>query len=229
MDYILDVTDKYVLIKLNEKRSILGSAVYNGAFNKVKNILILKVDDDKGLKKCEPPEVTLKECSKKMNLKGKTAGLMTAADMRSFQSFKCCEEDIFVECLLTCGLSNTRCAGDKAEWRQFYADNYKSGTINIVIITNAFLTETAMTESIITVTEAKSSVLQELNIKSKVSNRIATGTGTDSIVIVNGKNDNKRKINYTGKHVLFGEMLGVSVRNALLSSIKIIKEAEKNS
>lgn len=219
MEYSLDINENHVLITFSSKQKILSSSVFNGGFVKANNVLILKVDDTSETKTYEPPQITLEKYCDKLKLNGTTIGLMTAAKMNSFRKSELKEKEITVECLLTCGLTNAKCAGDEAEWKHFYSENYKPGTINIIIITNACLSDSTLVESIMTVTEAKASVLNELKIKSTVSDKIATGTGTDAIVIVNGSNN---KIDYAGKHVLFGEMLGKATRKALFESIKNI-------
>ena len=68
------------------------------------------------------------------------------------------------------------------------------------------------------VTEAKAAVLRESGIRSPVSNKIATGTGTDAIAVVSGHGP--ETVRYCGKHVLFGEILGRLVTDALTASVK---------
>ena len=74
-----------------------------------------------------------------------------------------------------------------------------------------------MVEALLIVTEAKSAALQDAKVLSPVSNTIATGTGTDSAAIVSGHGPDK--VGYCGKHVLFGEMLGRMVNEAVSASI----------
>ena len=76
----------------------------------------------------------------------------------------------------------------------------------------------AMIEAVMTVTEARAAALQNLDIKSPVSNETATGTGTDCIAIAS--DPKSQKLQYCGKHVLFGETLARLVIKALTSSVK---------
>ena len=69
-----------------------------------------------------------------------------------------------------------------------------------------------------TTTEAKAAALQNLEIISPVSNKTATGTGTDSIAIA--ADPIAEKVQYCGKHVVFGEVLARLVIEAITSSIK---------
>ena len=64
--------------------------------------------------------------------------------------------------------------------------------------------------------EARAAALQNLDIKSPVSNE--TATGTDCIAIAS--DPKAQKLQYCGKHVLFGETLARLVIEALTSSVK---------
>lgn len=99
----------------------------------------------------------------------------------------------------------------------------KTGTVNIILITNANLTDGAMAKAIITITEAKTTVFQELDIRStKKPHLQATGTGTDSIIVVGGYG---KEVGYTGGHSKIGEMIAKcvkkSVKEALIKQDKL--------
>jgi len=81
----------------------------------------------------------------------------------------------------------------------------------------AQLTDAASIEAILIITEAKAAALQDAKIISPISNKIATGTGTDSVAVVSGHGP--ETISYCGKHVLFGEILGRLVMETVASSI----------
>ena len=126
-------------------------------------------------------------------------------------------QGIEVVVLVTSGLSNPRRAGDRAEYRKMVTHSGEIGTINIIAMTSAILTRPAMVEALMIVTEAKSAALQDAKIRSPVSNKIATGTGTDAIAVVSGHGP--ETVRYCGKHVLIGEILGRLVTDAVTSSI----------
>ncbi len=93
------------------------------------------------------------------------------------------------------------------------------GTINIIVITNAKLTDGAMARALITITEAKVAVLQDLNVRSSYNRSYqATGTGTDNVIVVSGVEG--PEITYTGGHAKFGEVMARAtywaVRDALV-------------
>jgi len=166
----------------------------------------------------ELPELTLSKYCDEYGWSGTAVGMMTAASMDSFRMRKKSEQGIEIVVLVTSGLSNPRRVGDFAEHRLMASESAEAGTINIIVITSARLTGSAIIEALLIATEAKSAALQEAGILSPISNKLATGTGTDSIAVVSGQGPGDVK--YCGKHVLFGELLGSSVIDAVSSSIQ---------
>lgn len=124
---------------------------------------------------------------------------------------------------------NALCAGDPATL--FESDEepciLSPGTINIFLITNQTLSPGAMTELLMTITEAKTTVLRDFMQGSSASNSIATGTGTDGIVIIgdcdfehtllNAGKINMRSIGWTGWKIVLLQLF--FARETFLSSI----------
>jgi adenosylcobinamide amidohydrolase len=93
------------------------------------------------------------------------------------------------------------------------------GTVNIIILTNARLTDGAMARAIITATEAKTAAFQDLNVPSSYTKGVqATGTGTDNIIVVSGTTG--PKVNYTGGHSKIGELIGKAVYEAVVYALE---------
>lgn len=143
--------------------------------------------------------------------------MMTAALMSSFQRVRMEAQGVWIEVLVTSGISNARRAGDRADYSFMNEKCAKLGTINILVVTNANLSDAGLVECIMMVAEAKAACLQDLNVISPVSKRVATGTGTDSTAIACGLGP---EIQYCGKHVLFGEILAKSVYSAIKESLE---------
>jgi iron complex transport system substrate-binding protein len=96
---------------------------------------------------------------------------------------------------------------------------YEPGTINIIILTNMRLTARALTRAIISATEAKSAALQDLDIRSSYSpRRQATGTGTDEVLVVEGRGPN---VQCAGGHCKMGELISKAVYKAVKESISL--------
>jgi len=89
-----------------------------------------------------------------------------------------------------------------------------------MLLINQELTEGAMVRAIITATEAKTAALQELIVGSRYSDGLATGTGTDQIGIAS-RLRSETVLTGTGKHSVMGELIGKTVREAVLETLKL--------
>ena len=216
----LKQTSDYICVGFSSQQPVLSSAVFNGGACSASNILIMKVAENfEGTKQIvENPENTLAEYCRQLQLSGTTVGMMTSASMDSFRLVSRSSQGVEITAMVTAGISNARCAGDRADWRKFQTDANPAGTINIIILTNATMSHAAMVESVMLATEAKTVAMRKLGVKSPVSGAIATGTGTDVIAVANGFDS--EIIRYCGKHVLFGEMLASIVIEAITESLR---------
>jgi adenosylcobinamide hydrolase len=149
--------------------------------------------------------------------------LSTGVDMdnlavceKSYQEFKVC-------CLATAGAKGNalRTGVDVASYVE-QAGNFIStlGTINVILLTNATLSDGAMARAIITATEAKTAALQDLDVRStSTPQNQATGTGTDNIIVVSGKGLGKA-LRLTSGHTKIGELIGFSTKTAVAEALK---------
>lgn len=95
---------------------------------------------------------------------------------------------------------------------------YEPGTINILVMTNMRLSHRAMARAMITVTEAKTAALADLDIRSSFRgiDFQATGTGTDNIIVVQGQGV---PIDNTGGHSKMGELIARAVHQGVTRAI----------
>jgi adenosylcobinamide amidohydrolase len=97
-------------------------------------------------------------------------------------------------------------------------DGKPHGTINILLLTNARLTEGAMAQTIVMATEAKTAALEDLRVPSSYTKGAqATGTGTDSVIVVAGVDG--PRVTYTGGHSRIGELIGKAVYAAVVEAL----------
>ncbi len=216
----IEINNDYVRISLPPLSPVLSSAVLNGGYCQVSEILNLKVDQNyHGLKyNFSEPDDYLEEYARERGWGNPVTGMMTAAWMTSFRAFRRTECGANVAAIVTAGVSNAKRAGEPAEYRSLEAKPEKAGTVNIITLTDAVLSPAAMAEAIIVITEAKAAVFQDLNITNPLTGVPATGTGTDSVAIAAGTHGLENK--YCGKHTLLGEMLAETLITALTASIK---------
>jgi adenosylcobinamide amidohydrolase len=216
----LEQTHNHIHVQFDTPYQVISSSVLNGGFVEASHILNLKVAKQPEILNStfKSPDVELSAYCQQHGWQGITAGMMTAASMDSFRMVRAVQQGVDVIVLVTSGLSNARRAGDYAEYRKIMPAVSTAGTINIICLTGIGMVPAAMIEAVMTVTEARAAALQNLDIKSPVSNEIATGTGTDCIAIAS--DPIAEKMLYCGKHVLFGEILARLVIETVTSSIK---------
>ena len=150
------------------------------------------------------------------------AFLSTGVDMdqlavceRSYEEFKVC-------CLSTAGAKGNalRTGMEMASYVERSGHFVSTvGTINVILLTNATLSEGAMARAIITATEAKTAALQDLDVRSTCSPQYqATGTGTDNIIVVSGKMG--KPLLLTSGHTKMGELIGSSTKITVTEALK---------
>jgi len=214
----IDFSDNHVCLKFPVPRQTLSSAVFNGGAGLVENVLFMRVMEnfDGRHDAFDDPPVTMDRYCQQIGLYGTTVGMMTSADMTSFRNVTRSEEGISVSSCLTAGLSNARCAGDRADIRD-QEEPGKPGTINIALVTNVGMSVATMAEAIMMATEAKVAALRRLNRTSPLSGNPITGTGTDAVTIVSGYGPQQAR--YCGKHTLLGELIASAVIQSLHESL----------
>ena len=141
-----------------------------------------------------------------LKLNEKTSSLLfTGADMSHLSVQTRRYKKIQVTVLVTAGVRSNamRMSKDVGKF-------YEPGTINMILMTNCRLTPRAMARAFITITEAKTAALQDLDIRSAFTGKInqATGTGTDNIIVVEGAGI---RIDNTGGHTKMGELIAKAV------------------
>jgi adenosylcobinamide amidohydrolase len=146
------------------------------------------------------------------------AMLATAADMDNravvVKEFK----PFVVVALVTAG-AKTNALRTGVDEGKYIEGMEPQGTVNIVLLTNAQLTDGAMARAIITATEAKTAAFQDLNVPSSYTKGAqATGTGTDNIIVVTGTNG--PRVSYTGGNSKIGELIGKAVYEAVVDALK---------
>jgi len=193
----------------------MSSAILNGGLIKADHIVNRKVPQNSS--SCEAPDRSLLDYANTQGWQGNVVGMMTAASMNSLCIKQAYVEGVDITVLVTTGINNARRAGDKADIQDLLGITEEVGTINLILICSARLSDAAMLEAVMVATEGKAAALQDADVLSPVSRRLATGTGTDAIAVVSG--DGPQEIAFCGKHVLLGEWIGRLVIAAITSSL----------
>lgn len=160
-----------------------------------------------------------------------TTGLLTSAQMENACVVTKQYRNLEVSAITTAGVRvNASRAGDSASYYEENGDfQFDVGTINVIILTNAYLEPGTLANGLVTATEAKTVALSNLRIPSQFSNGFATGTGTDGIAIFsNSESDNI--LSNAGKHSKLGELIARCVIESIIEAIKrqvwITKESQ---
>ncbi|WP_061840945.1 adenosylcobinamide amidohydrolase [Tetragenococcus halophilus] len=144
-----------------------------------------------------------------------TVGMMTAVTLED-NSYCLYEGDGFsVMIVVTAGIGNA-VDSTRMEWPT--VNSVKSGTINTWIFVSGKLTDEAYIQSMVTATEAKTQVLRDFHILDTVTNRQATGTSTDSILVA--ATQQGKELDYAGTATEFGHLIGKGVYQQTKQSIK---------
>lgn len=139
--------------------------------------------------------------------------LYTGADMMNLSVKKEQYRDMIVYALVTAGVESNAVRMSVDEGRF-----YEPGTINIIIMTNMKLNSRARTRAVISVTEAKTAALEDLDVRSSVSPQRsqATGTGTDEVLVVEGAGT---PIENAGGHCKMGELIAKAVYEGVKEAV----------
>lgn len=158
-----------------------------------------------------------------------TAGMSTAANVRCLGLGRRIHGESEIMVLATAGVEgNAGRAGDPATVMEtdgvFTAigqtEPARIGTINLMVFFSHELTPSALMASLMTATEAKAIVLDDLVVGSRYSQGRATGTGTDQYVAVCPIDSGKTALTSVGKHVLLGQLLAEAVQEAIRAALE---------
>ena len=236
---------KAVIFSFSGVRHVLSSSVLNGGFRKDLQYVFNFDEKPDDSNFCEMEESTYEEhlvhiAANKLDLNPHLcSGLSTAADMENLviETKTVTLSNGFpltVTAAVTAGIDqNGARPGDPACWEE-YNSSYRTlhpnpedneiitktepGTINILLHINAALTEGTMVRAVITGSEAKAVACSELLCPSLYSEGIATGSGTDGMIVIS---DPSTDFNLTaaGKDSQLGEIIGTTIIKAVKKAI----------
>lgn len=143
----------------------------------------------------------------------------TAADMDNLALVTKQFPPFIVTALVTAGAKSNALRTGTDEGASIEPSDPPAGTINIIVLTNARLNGGALARAVVTITEAKTAALEDLKVPSSYTKGVqATGTGTDSVIVVSGTKG--PKVTYTGGHSRIGGLIGKAVHQAVLEALE---------
>ncbi|WP_283177464.1 adenosylcobinamide amidohydrolase [Gemmobacter sp. 24YEA27] len=136
-----------------------------------------------------------------------TVGMMTSRDVSSRVLAEAETEGVRAAALVTLGLSNAEAVGRRLPWHR--ADGTGFGTVNILVTTDAALSQTAQIEALTIAVEARTAAIMDLGLD--LATGRATGTGTDCLALACLPGEGR----YAGLHTAVGEAVGAAVRKSV--------------
>ncbi|GLX70768.1 adenosylcobinamide amidohydrolase [Paenibacillus glycanilyticus] len=216
----LRLLEDRVVIHSPRKLTTLSNAIHTGGLAEADTIVNWKVPLDYA--GTDPAKDTSDQLATWGYAPERTIGLLTAAKL-THASVAEMEGDCFkLVCVTTAGTRNAARAG--LPRNTFSA--YSAGTINTVLLVDGQMTESAMTNAVITYAEAKAAALQDLQLNDSETNRIATGTTTDTVVVgVSGNAVYSAVHAYAGTATTIGNAIGRLVYETVLEACRTQHES----
>lgn len=210
-----------LIVDLGATRTVLSSAVRGGGLVRARYVLNHGVPTRSrrpplAQQQWGDPGRALRRVAATLGVKCQFVGLMTAVPLRNLTTVREEADGIWVEGLLTVGVTNAVRAGEPARPGTTRSTAGPHGTINIILVTNARLSDAAMVTAVQVAAESKACVLLEHQVRSSLSRALATGTGTDTTVIVRGSGPARR---YSGTHTSIGAMIARVVGRAVAEGL----------
>lgn len=131
-------------------------------------------------------------------------GMMTSRDIATFTTAEVTVDGFAAHCVATVGLTNGESVGRRRVWgpRDF-------GTINILVATDAGLTEAGQLEALSIAVQARTAAVIEAGVEAPTGR--VSGTGTDCLALACRPGAGR----YAGLHTPLGEAVGAAVRAAV--------------
>jgi adenosylcobinamide amidohydrolase len=222
-----------LVIDLGKRHTILSSAPRRGGLVRARFILNHQVSPNPNGSKpftssqsfCHPARY-FGSLASRLSVDTHCVALMTAVPMKRLVRTREQRGTIWVEGFFTVGVCNAVKAGEPATYPFEIGSKTQADTINIIIVTNAGLTTSAMVGVVQVATESKAAVLLSQQVPSWKGLAVATGTGTDAVVIASG---NGPMLQYSGTHTEMGELIGRLVSRGVLEGLIRWKDALRSS
>lgn len=209
------VTNNTLVVNLGGPRRVLSSAPQGGGFTHASHVLNHQVASNPGMDAGRSthgdPARYLRKLASSLGASKGTVGLMTAVPMTQLVTARTSSDSIWVECFATVGVTNAVRAGEKPKTPDRARRAMVPGTINLIVVTNASLSSSAMVGGVQVATESKTGVLRDHAVRSWTGRSDATGTGTDAVVIVCRKRGEGPWRLYSGTHTVLGALIGQAV------------------
>ena len=196
----------------------VSSAIYNGGFKKVKAILNVQAPEEYSDRQLHAnPQKFILDSAKKLGLSENFVGMVTAAAVEKFALVSKKDGDLAVSVVATAVDPKGNTCDHAETAGETITVEEMTGTINIMVVIDGNPTESCLVTAILTATEAKAAALWELDVRSRYSGDVATGTITDAIIVA--KTNRGAPIVYAGPASKLGQLVGYCTRKAVKEAV----------
>ncbi|WP_243385505.1 adenosylcobinamide amidohydrolase [Bacillus kexueae] len=209
------VSNEIISLQLPKPLKTLSSGVIGAGFGWYRSFVNRHVPKNY---KCDDVKSEMEMYLQKHHFHPKeTVGMMTAANLTDVAIDEWSDGEIKVVVVVTAGVSN---AVNVAECEKHVFESY-AGTINTWVLIEGNLSDEAFIQAVMTATEAKAKAMADEKIKDTVTNTIATGTSTDSILIA--ATQQGETIDYAGTITKAGKLIGKGVYECTVRALLAYK------
>lgn len=204
----------WLLARFAQRQRVLSWAIVGGGLREADVVAWLEVKNA-DLPPTVDPRALLEQRMRDYGV-GSGVGLLTSRKLDAFVDVTRAAQDLSAagelsaRCVATVGLGNALRAGDAPVALR------PVGTINIVCCVSVPLSDEALLEALALASEAKALAVREANVPSFATGELASGTGTDCVVIAAPSIDRELAAHvYAGKHTTLGYLIGAVVHEAV--------------
>jgi adenosylcobinamide amidohydrolase len=205
IDLGIEARERWLIVRLPGPHDVASWAIVGGGVRRAGQVAWLEVRD-RELPLAVDPAALLSARLEAEGLAG-AVGLMTSRSLDAVVDVERSAGPLAARCLATVGLGNARRAGDPP------GSSLRVGTINVLLCLSAPLRPEALLETLALAAEARTLAVSEAGVLSPVSQRPASGSGTDCLVVAAPAGDDGER--YAGKHTLLGHLAADAVLAAV--------------
>jgi adenosylcobinamide amidohydrolase len=201
---------KLLVVRFGKLHRTLSWAVCGGGLGLTRTV-VWRYTDLSELGPEVDPVALLSASLTKHGLSG-AVGMMTARDLGTFDCVTRQSAGIAARAVATVGLGNALAAGDPP------GPLRPVGTINVLVHLSHPLDEGGLAEALAIAAEARTAAVLEGRVPSRRSSQLATGTGTDCIVVA--APEAGEPLRWVGKHTVAGALVGGAVRESVARGVR---------
>jgi adenosylcobinamide amidohydrolase len=209
----VSLRERCVVMSAEGPHACVSHAPFGGAFTAARTIAIHETRNDELTVDLDPVALL---ATRMAEVDRRGIGMWTSRRVASAVviATHASSEDVHAVALVTAGLSNAVRIGDTpgplAGW----------GTINVACRVSVPLSPIALIEALAVAVEARTVAVIEARVRSRRSDGIATGTGTDCAAVMASEGASGREpAPYAGKHTAIGHVVGDAVFRATQAAI----------